>query len=105
VRDIAANGIPPWLRNALEALAITIAGALNVLGVRRVVITGILNEFPEAVMTHLSQAITAGTLWARFGEVACEARPRKRLAGLVSAAVDRLLLPDVTGHAGRAWPP
>lgn len=102
VRDVTENGIPPWLRNTLDALAITIAGALNLLGVRRVIITGILNEFPEPVMTHLSQAITAGTMWARFGEVTCEARPRKRLAGLVSAAIDRLLLPEVARQVGRA---
>jgi hypothetical protein len=32
-------------------------------------------------------------MWARFGEVICEAAPRRRQEGLVAAGIDRLLFP------------
>ncbi|HZL78680.1 MAG TPA: ROK family protein, partial [Candidatus Limnocylindrales bacterium] len=53
--SIFKNGIPPWLAQALDAAAAAIAGALNVLGQRRVVITGSLTELPPAVVEHLSR--------------------------------------------------
>jgi hypothetical protein len=34
-------------------------------------------------------------MWARFGEVAVEAAPRRWGAGLVAAAVERVLLAEV----------
>jgi predicted NBD/HSP70 family sugar kinase len=92
---IGRYGIQPWLAATLDAAAATIAGAVNVLGVQRVVITGSLNELPEAVIAHLSAAVIRGAMWSRFGEVVCQAAPRRRTAGLVSAAINRVLLPDV----------
>ena len=80
-----------------------VAGALNILGLRRVVVTGILSELPASVMAHLSRAVIAGAMWARFGEVTCEAVPRRRMAGLVSAAIDRILLQNVDGTAGQRF--
>jgi len=70
-----------------------IAGALNVLGVRRVVITGIITELPPAVFSHVSTSIARGILWARFGQVKIEKAPRRRNAGLVAAGIDRLVVP------------
>lgn len=90
---IATEGLPPWLRDALEAMGAIIAGALNVLGLRRVVITGHLTELPPLVLSTLGAAVRRGAMWARFGEVICEAAPRRRLAGLVAAGLDRLLFP------------
>jgi predicted NBD/HSP70 family sugar kinase len=90
---IARDGLPPWLRDALQAMGTVIAGALNVLGLRRVVITGHLTQLPPLVMATLADAVRRGAMWARFGEVICEAAPRRRLAGLVAAALDRLLFP------------
>lgn len=91
--SILRGGIQPWLAQTLEATATVIAGALNVLGVRRVVLTGHLTSLPSAVIVHLTQAINKGALWARFGEVTVETAPRRRMAGLVAAGLDQLVLP------------
>ena len=92
---ISANGIEPWLAQSLDAAAVAIAGALNVLGLRRVVITGSLVELPQSVLTHLSRAVQNGAMWARFGKVECYGAPRCRAAGLVAIGVDRLIVPDL----------
>jgi predicted NBD/HSP70 family sugar kinase len=91
--ESVAGQVAPWLADTLDATASVIAGALNVLGLRRVVITGTLNELPPAVIAHLSTAISRGALWARFGEVKVEGAPRRRIAGLVAAGLDRLVVP------------
>ncbi len=90
---IETSGLPPWLRDALAAMGSIIAGALNVLGLRRVVITGHLTDLPPVVIQTLTDAVTRGAMWARFGQVECLAAPRRRQAGLVAAALDRLLFP------------
>lgn len=95
--SIAEHGIEPWLAAALEAAAVAIAGALNVIGLRHVVITGSLTQLPPAVMDYLKQAIERGAMWARFGRVEVEAAPRRRAAGLVAVGIDRLVLP-MTGQ-------
>ena len=91
---MAANGIEPWLAKTLDAMAAGIAGGLNMVGLRRVVITGSVNELPEVVFNYLAEAIVKGTLWARFGELRVEKAPRRRKAGLVAAGIDRLIVPD-----------
>lgn len=93
IRHLNGSGIPPWLAEALDAAANTIAGALNVLGLRRVVITGSLTELPPMVVKHLSQAVQKGAMWARFGKIECESAPRRRTAGLVAAGIDQLVTP------------
>jgi predicted NBD/HSP70 family sugar kinase len=90
---IEHRGVPRWLAQTLNATAVVIAGALNMLGLRRVIITGTLAELPPAVMHHLSGAIVKGAMWARFGEVVVENAPRRRSAGLVAVGIDRLVLP------------
>jgi N-acetylglucosamine repressor len=92
--DIERNGMRPWLAQALDAAAVAIAGALNVLGLRRVVITGSLTTLPPDVLAHLSGAIRNGAMWARFGTVECTGAPRQRAAGLVAVGIDRLVVPD-----------
>jgi len=91
---IAQHGIKPWLAQALDAAAAAIAGALNILGLRRVVLTGILAELPPAVMQYLTHAIQSGAMWARFGSVECLAAPRRRTAGMVVVGIDRIVVPD-----------
>jgi len=91
---VAARGIEPWLAKTLDAMAAGIAGGLNMVGLRRVKITGSVNELPPAVFNYLAKAITKGTLWARFGELKIEKAPRRRKAGLVAAGIDRLIVPD-----------
>ena len=91
---IARNGTPGWLAQSLDAAAVAIAGAMNVLGLHRVVITGSLNELPPPVLAHLSQAIQNGSMWARFGQVECVGAPRRRAAGLIAVGIDQFILPD-----------
>lgn len=91
---ISQNGIPAWLAQSLDAAAVSIAGALNVLGLRRVVITGSLTELPSTVLTHLAQAIQNGSMWAKFGSVECVAASRRRTVGLVAFGIDQLIVPD-----------
>jgi N-acetylglucosamine repressor len=91
--SITEQGMVPWLAKTLDTAAAVIAGALNVLGVRRVVITGALVELPDEVFSALSNAIARGILWARFGQVKIEKAPRRRNAGLVAAGIDRLVVP------------
>lgn len=92
-RSIAARGIAPWLAQTLDATAAVIAGALNVLGIRDVIITGTMAALPPPVFSHLSAAIIKGTLWGRFGEVRVRMAPRRRNTGLVAAGLDRLVIP------------
>jgi predicted NBD/HSP70 family sugar kinase len=91
--SIRGKRIPKWLAETLDATAVVLAGALNVLGLRRLIITGILTELPPPVMDYLSRAITKGAMWARFGKVEIESAPRRRTAGLVAVGIDRLVLP------------
>lgn len=91
---ILENGIEPWLAQSLDAAAVSIAGALNVLGLRRVIITGSLTELPPSVVAHLAKAVQAGSMWAKFGSVECLAAPRHRAAGLVAVGIDRFVVPE-----------
>lgn len=93
VTHIHQHGIPAWLADSLEAAATVIAGALNVLGLRHVVLTGHVTELPAVVTDYLSRAIVRGAMWARFGEVTCVPAPRQRAAGLAVMGMDRLLVP------------
>jgi predicted NBD/HSP70 family sugar kinase len=92
VQHVSEKGIEPWLGDALAATAKVIAGALNVLGVHRVIITGLLTDLPGAV-EQLASEIRKGALWARFGQVTCQSSPHRRAAGLVAVGIDRLVLP------------
>jgi predicted NBD/HSP70 family sugar kinase len=100
VKFIAGSGVVPWLAETLDVAAAVIAGALNVCGLRRVVVTGSLVELQPAVLAHLAAGIERGALWARLGRVEVESAPRRRRAGLVSAGIERLVLPMI--EAGRA---
>jgi predicted NBD/HSP70 family sugar kinase len=93
LEHVNQNGLEPWLVETLDTAAKVIAGGLNVLGVHRVVVTGSLTEFPLCVIERLTGEIKRGALWARFGEVTCQAAVRRRSAGLVAVGIDRLVLP------------
>jgi predicted NBD/HSP70 family sugar kinase len=97
VAHIAQQGVAPWLADALDATGAIIAGAVNVLGLRHVVVTGCLTEFPGMVVEHLTAAIRRGALWGRFGEIVVQTAPRRRIAGLVTMGLDRLVLPLAGG--------
>lgn len=95
-KSIAERGVESWLSRTLDAMANGIAGAINVLGLRRVVITGAVTELPRTVFSYLTAAINQGALWARFGKLKIESAPRRRRAGLVAAGIDRLIVPIET---------
>jgi predicted NBD/HSP70 family sugar kinase len=97
---VKTNGIVSWLAEALDASAIAIAGALNVCGLRRVVVTGSLQELPPEVLRYLAAAIERGALWARWGRVEVQGAPRHRAAGLAAAGMERLILPGIEGEPG-----
>lgn len=92
-RQIASEGVPRWMEEALDHVATAISAAVNVMGIGRVIITGSLTELPPAVIDHLSRSVLKGCLWQRFGEMTCCAGERHRLAGLVAAGLDRIILP------------
>jgi predicted NBD/HSP70 family sugar kinase len=94
------EGLAPWLALALDAAAVAIAGALNVLGLRRVVITGSVAEMPPVVVKRLSSSIIRGAVWARFGKVECQSAPRRRIAGLVASGIDRLIISMAEQNSG-----
>jgi hypothetical protein len=77
----------------LDAAAKVIAGGLNVMGLHRVIITGSLTEFHPCVIARLTEEIKRGAMWARFGDVSCQAAVRRRSSGLVAVGIDRLVLP------------
>ncbi len=91
-RRLSQRGMESWLEPTLEAAAGAIAGALNVLGLRRVIITGSLTELPGAVVEELARLVQRGAMWARFGKVECQSAPRRRGRGLAAAGVEKLLL-------------
>ena len=93
-RHVNEHGVEPWLAQTLVTAAKVISGTLNVLGLRRVVLTGRLADLPSAAMELVATEVRRATLWARFGEVACESAPHRRAAGLVITGIDRLVLPS-----------
>jgi predicted NBD/HSP70 family sugar kinase len=92
---VTARGVDPWLCVTLDAAAAMIAGALNILGLRRVVVTGRVVELAPTVIDYLTVAILKGAMWARFGRVTVEAAPRRRKAGLAAVGIERLVLPRI----------
>ncbi len=92
-QSLQDQAMPEWLAETLDFTAVVIAGALNVMGLHRVIITGTLTELPPQILDYLSRAILRGAMWARFGNVEIESAPRRRAAGLVAVGIDRLVLP------------
>lgn len=82
------------LAGTFDAAGAAIGAALNLVGVRHVVVTGALAELGPAALERLRRAVNASALWARFGQVTVEAAPRRRAAGLVHAVLDRVVLPE-----------
>ena len=83
--------LPKWMVKTLETAAVTIASALNVLGVRDVVLTGAFSELPPECIRYLGEKIQADAMWGRFGTITCRTAARHRQAGMVSMAIDRTL--------------
>jgi predicted NBD/HSP70 family sugar kinase len=86
--------LPEWLLSTLDALAMVLAGALNLLGLREVVVVGDCAELHPAIVPQLRERLMAHSLLGRFGEIECKLAPARRQLGLLAAAVDRRLLPE-----------
>lgn len=93
VQHIEQNGLPEWFRKSLDQVATAVAAAANVMGIGRVIITGSMTELPPVVIEHLSASVISGCLWKRFGQMICYGAPRHRLAGLIAAGIDRIVMP------------
>lgn len=86
------NGVPAWLAPALEEAGIAIGAALNVLGLRRVVLTGFLPALGPSVVARLGESIRASSLWSRMEDIEIAAAPRAREPGLVIAGIRRRVI-------------
>lgn len=91
VSYLKGKTLPDWLIGTLEAAGTVIAGALNVLGVKKVVITGYINELPQSVHEVLSKSIQKATVITKFEKIIYQPAPRYRAAGLIAACIDKWL--------------
>jgi predicted NBD/HSP70 family sugar kinase len=91
VSHIETKGMPDWLKVSLDAVADTIAGALNVLGISSVVLTGLLSDLPTPVSEYLCTGIRGLSMWSHLGNVEAKVSPRHRMAGMICAGIDRVL--------------
>ena len=58
----------------------------------QVVLTGAFRELPPSCVEYISNSVRQHAMWARFGEISIRTAPRRRQAGMVSAALDSILL-------------
>jgi predicted NBD/HSP70 family sugar kinase len=91
VQHLRGGAVPEWLKQSLESAALDIAGAMNLLGLREVVLTGAFSELPPTCIDHLSSCVRRYAMWSRFAEVSIRTAPRRRQAGMVSVALERIL--------------
>lgn len=89
----AERELPPWMRAAFDASAMCIAAALNMHGVRRVVLVGRISELPAVATDYLIGAIQRSAMWSRFDAVAVTLAPRRVARGLVIAGIHRFVMP------------
>jgi predicted NBD/HSP70 family sugar kinase len=89
----AEKELPSWMRATLDAVAMCISAALNVYGVRRVVLVGRITELPAPATDYLIGAIQRGAMWSRFDAVAVTLAPKRRARGLIVAGIQRFVMP------------
>jgi hypothetical protein len=58
-----------------------------------VLLSGAVGEIPQ-VLEYLMTSIRRGAMWARFGEVDCRYTRRRRMIGMISLAIDQVMLSD-----------
>ncbi|MGE5608235.1 MAG: ROK family transcriptional regulator [Bacillota bacterium] len=94
LEHLAARPFPQWMKHTLDSTAVAIASALNLLGLRQVVLTGAFAELPTSCVEYLSRSVQEHAMWARFGDLSIRPAPRRRQAGMVSLALDSMLVAD-----------
>jgi predicted NBD/HSP70 family sugar kinase len=87
------QAIPSWFFETMQACAITVGGALNLLGLDRVVLTGLFETLPSHCLAQLAQQIESASLVARFGRVQVSVAQRRRAQGLLRRVLHRLVIP------------
>ena len=92
IEFLTDHPLPRWLTQSLESTAVDVAAALNLLGLRQVVLTGAFRELPPSCVDFLTDSVRQHAMWARFGEISIRTAPRRRQAGVVSVALDSMLL-------------
>jgi predicted NBD/HSP70 family sugar kinase len=90
-KALSQDTAPPWLVETLDATAQNIASALNLFGLRQVILTGGFSELSSGAWEHLCRGVIKGALPSRFSGVSVQLGQRKRFRGLSAAAVNRLL--------------
>lgn len=93
-RHVAKRGIEPWLADAIDAAAVVIAGAINLVGAQDVILTGDLPDLHADVGLAFERRVRLHSLIGRFGRLSCLVAPRRRGLGLIAAAADRILLAE-----------
>lgn len=91
---LAGRPLPAWLLPTFDALAMVLAGALNLLGLRDVVAVGPVADLHPEVVPELGRRLASHALLGRFGRVECKRAPERRQLGLLRAAIDRVLIAD-----------
>lgn len=89
----AERELPQWLRTTFDAIAMCVSGALNLYGVRRVVLVGRVTELPTAATDYLTGAIQRSAMWSRFDAVAVTLGTKRRARGLLLAGIHRFVMP------------
>jgi predicted NBD/HSP70 family sugar kinase len=89
----AEKELPSWMRSTFDAVAMCISAALNVYGVRRVVLVGRITELPAPATDYLIGAIQRAAMWSRFDAVAVTLAPKRRSRGLIVAGIQRFVMP------------
>jgi predicted NBD/HSP70 family sugar kinase len=90
--------LPKFLTDALDAAAGCIAAILNVCGLKRVVLTGLIRDLGPRAADHLIAAIRRSTMWSRFDTVEVELVQRRRARGLTIAGIQRVIMPTDWGE-------
>lgn len=91
VNHVGRAGIEPWLDQAIDAVGGVVAGAINLLGIGHVIVTGDFPSLHPEMIPRLEASVQEHSLLGRFGRVSCTAAPRRRWLGLVVAASDLVL--------------
>ena len=99
--------LPPWMNHAIAALADGIGGALNMMGLGKVVLTGVFDSWPPHAITQLHEGINRASLWARLEHVDVAVAPQRRAEGLVRRLFDRVIIPkqDRRAHGTNSMTP
>jgi glucokinase len=92
-RAALAPELPKFLTEALDAAAGCIAAILNVCGLKRVVLSGLIRDLGPHAADHLTAAIRRSAMWSRFDTVEVELVHRRRSRGLTIAGIQRVIMP------------